>query len=129
MINSDRYKHLIQPRKTSDQQIIELEKRAARAERFGPIHNAGPSATKPSILPNRPSAPVSGKRKATESLEEARVRKGRDMETRDSIEKDFLRARHRAELLREKETIFRAEAEEEEERMRRLKLQLEELDR
>ena len=92
---------------------------------------AGPSAldrTKLSILPDRPSASALGKRKTTESVGEAGDRKRIEIETRESIEKELLKRRHRAEFFREEEENFRVKAEVEEEDIRRLQSRLEELD-
>ena len=65
----------------------------------------------------------------TESVEEAGGGKRVEIETRESLEKELLKRRHRAEFLREEENNFRVRAEEEEECIRQLQLRLEELDR
>ena len=69
-----------------------------------------------------------GKRKMTESVEEAGGGKRMQIETRESLEKDLLKRRHRAEFLREEENKFRVRAEEEEEGIRQLQPRLEELE-
>ena len=61
-------------------------------------------------------------------LEEAGGRERVEIETRESLEKELLKRRHRAEFLREEEKNFRVKAEDEEEGMRRLQLRLKELD-
>ena len=105
----------------------EKEKRAKRLARFGP--SATSSTTTPSVLPERPSTAILGKRKMSGNLEEAGGGKRMEIETRESLKEEIHKMEARAEVFRDEEHKWRVRAEEEEEKVRQLQLQLEMTDR